>query len=154
MIARLYISLFLFFPFVTLSQEVISSNGNYNPISNGSVSWTIGEPIVHTSSTSNHIVSQGFQQNYEDFLVGISEVFLSDWHVYPNPFSREILISDENLEEIQMHDINGKEIMNLEIHSSNGITKIQLPEVAEGVYILSLSNRNQTIIQKIIKSNN
>lgn len=44
------------------AQEVISTTGGFIESSEGSVSWTIGEPIIMTEGSGNNLVTQGFQQ--------------------------------------------------------------------------------------------
>ena len=43
-------------------QEVISSAGEHQENANGSISWTIGEPISETISGADAQLTQGFQQ--------------------------------------------------------------------------------------------
>lgn len=151
---RLLIALIYFSPISLVAQEIISSNGDYNNVSNGSVSWTIGEPIITTGIISNGIVTQGFQQNYEDFLVDIHVISKDEWVIYPNPFTDEINISEEISGAILIYDLDGKEIIDIQIEVLNGQTKIELPNISAGVYILRYHTENHTIIKKIIKSNN
>lgn len=47
------------------AQEVISSTGDFNRTSDGSVSWTIGEPISNTIAGSEGMATQGFHQPNE-----------------------------------------------------------------------------------------
>ncbi len=47
------------------SQEVISSQGSVYSNSNGSISFTVGEPVITTLTGSNNDVTQGFQQPLE-----------------------------------------------------------------------------------------
>jgi hypothetical protein len=54
----------------TISRSVIPTTGGHYADSNLQVSYTIGEPITHTLSNGNIILTQGFQQ--PDSLVSIS----------------------------------------------------------------------------------
>jgi hypothetical protein len=54
----------------TISRSVIPTNGGHYADSNLQVSYTIGEPITHTLSNGNIILTQGFQQ--PDSLVSIT----------------------------------------------------------------------------------
>ena len=44
------------------SQEVLSSGGGYEVITSGSLSWSIGEPIIETLSGTGGVMTQGMQQ--------------------------------------------------------------------------------------------
>jgi len=46
----------------TQAQEIISTNGSYDEFSGGSISWTMGEPIIETLSNGSNYLTQGFQQ--------------------------------------------------------------------------------------------
>jgi hypothetical protein len=44
------------------AQEVISTTGKHIENDNGSISWTIGEPIIETILENENSVTQGFHQ--------------------------------------------------------------------------------------------
>ncbi len=75
----------------SISREVISSGGDYFTSPIGSLSWTLGEPVVETvqNSSINLILTQGFQQPEEiiDTTIFIREIPKSNVFVnlYPNP---------------------------------------------------------------------
>ena len=80
-----------------LSPEVIASGGDFFVSPAGSLSWTLGEPVVETISNSaiQLILTQGFQQPVEiDTTVGIGDIGLSNVFVnlYPNPASDYIYL--------------------------------------------------------------
>ena len=81
----------------TLSPEVISTAGDFFEVSGvGSLSWTLGEPVVETftGQSADVILTQGFQQP-EDFGVGITEVFNTgnmSFSLYPNPAINNVRI--------------------------------------------------------------
>ena len=52
----------------------------------GSVSYTVGEIAIQTTETSSGTASEGVQQAYEIYKVGVTELALgSSINVYPNP---------------------------------------------------------------------
>ena len=44
------------------SQEVLNSVGGYTESGSGSVSWSIGEPVIETLSGTGGVMTQGMQQ--------------------------------------------------------------------------------------------
>ena len=44
------------------SQEVLISVGGYTESGSGSVSWSIGEPVIETLSGTGGVMTQGMQQ--------------------------------------------------------------------------------------------
>ena len=63
---RIIITLFLIIPAITfgqsISRKVISSSGNHYEGTTGSISWSVGEIMISTYSSTNAIVTQGFHQ--------------------------------------------------------------------------------------------
>ena len=47
---------------ISIAQEVISTTGEHYENSNGSISWTIGEPVIETLGSNNNYLTQGFHQ--------------------------------------------------------------------------------------------
>jgi hypothetical protein len=55
-------ALYMIFVPPAYSQEVISNAGEHYENDNGSISWTIGEPVIETLGSSNNYLTQGFHQ--------------------------------------------------------------------------------------------
>lgn len=68
----------------SISPEVIASAGEYYSNVNGSISWTLGEPMGETYSQTNNIITQGFQQP-TDFGTRVIVGDPVNAEVYPNP---------------------------------------------------------------------
>ena len=91
--------LVLLWPFsVTISsaQELISVDGNFSVNTQGSLSWTIGEIITETQIASGNQLTQGFQQNYEDFLNVEQLLQFNEILLYPNPFSTSVTVQNSS----------------------------------------------------------
>ena len=52
------------------SQEVISTAGEVFETTNGSISWTIGEPVIATLVGTDNSLTQGFHQPVEIPTIG------------------------------------------------------------------------------------
>ena len=78
----------------TTSNTVIATGGN----NSGNVSFTIGEPVINTSSTSNNIITQGFHQTM--FVISAIkdelDANLPSFSIYPNPASTYFFLEVEN----------------------------------------------------------
>ncbi|WP_139134325.1 T9SS type A sorting domain-containing protein [Crocinitomix algicola] len=71
--------------------------------------------------------------------------------IYPNPsFDNQITINWENYEnyQISLFDLKGRLIS--KYSSTNNLVKIELPNISNGVYILTLTAEEITINKKII----
>ena len=88
------------------AQQSANAAGGDATGSGGSVAYSIGQ-VVYTANTSpSGTVSQGVQQAYEIFLIGINETELnSSLSVFPNPIldNLTLQISDYNNEKLSFH---------------------------------------------------
>ncbi len=141
----------------TLTPEVYTTSGDYFTSSNSSLSWTIGEPVIETYSSSNNILTQGFQQS-KYFITSIAENVNSVFSVfvYPNPASDFINICSESTDikkmKVDLLDIAGKSI-----HSETFQNKLQLDlsKYTHGVYLIRVYDDNNNSVKtfKLLKTN-
>jgi hypothetical protein len=54
------LTMFLFSMAIHAQQQVIASAGNYFSNASGSISWTMGEPVIESYTASGSILTQGF----------------------------------------------------------------------------------------------
>ena len=83
--------------------------------SGGSVAYSVGQVVYTANNSPSGTVSQGVQQAYEIFLIGINETELnSSLSVFPNPIVDNLIlqISDYNNEKLSFHlyDLQGKSL--------------------------------------------
>ena len=69
-----------FLVFNSFGQEVVATDGDYSSVSSGSLSWTLGEIVVATTESPSGILTQGFQQDFENILA----VAENGWLLQPN----------------------------------------------------------------------
>ena len=150
---KFYIFLFLMFTLSitirsqTLSNKVIASGGSYSTASWGSLSATVGEAMITTSSASGTTLMQGFQQPTSG-LAGITasstKVLLAS--VYPNPSSNTVYLEVNLPNTVPVHytvyDMNGKALM----HATT--QKLDFSSLSSGMYLISISS-NQELIQSL-----
>ena len=141
----------------SLSPEVISSSGDFHESSAGSLSWTIGEPISETYTSTDYQLTQGFHQT-KFTIVGLEEhpKSLFDVNVFPNPAIEyfEIDLNQVDLTgefQYEFYDQNGR------VHHSglitNTKTKIELNGLANSIYFLKVwsDTENYHKIYQVLK---
>ena len=159
-----HILLFLFFIYgffidaQTFTQEVNASGGGFYQQINGSMQFTIGEPITETYSNTTAKMTQGFEQGSYlilavDELPAITTISID---LFPNPsngFFNVFIKADVNsLYYIEVMDAQGKLILNKEINSGLQET-IDMAAFSSSIYfvIISDAEKNNLKTFKIIK---
>lgn len=139
------------------AQENSVAAGGEATGSGGSTSYTIGQVVYTTTTGSNGSASQGVQQPYEIFTVGINETELTiSLSVFPNPTVDDLTlqISDYNNEKLsyQLYDMQGK-LLNTGNVTANQ-TKINTSSLPAATYFINVVNQKKRKVQsfKIIKS--
>ncbi len=158
---KLYKILFILSIFLNFSslqaQEAVIASGGVAAGTGGTVAWSVGL-IAYTSIDNLHgAVSQGMQQPFEIFTVGIDdyeEIVLS-MSVYPNPTSEFIWLkmTTDKFETLgyQLYDFSGKLLLDQKISSME--TSIPMVNFRAGTYFLKICDSYQTLKTfKIIKN--
>ena len=138
------------------AQESANASGGNATGSGGSVAYSIGQTVYTYETGFNGNTSQGVQQPYEIYSVGIDEdqSYISV-ATFPNPTLNYIMLEiiDYSIEEIEylLIDIEGKIIQNKSIHNSH--TKIDLSTYSKGIYFIKIIKESKEISTfKIIKN--
>lgn len=139
--------------------EIISASGDYFTNANATLSWTIGECITETYSSSGNILTQGFQQS-KYLITAVDKVAKNNLkiNIFPNPSSDFINVAfDNNLKEqsytLKLFDMQGKELLTQKINTNQ--TRLAMKQYATGVYFLKITDtNNQSSNYQIIKSTN
>ncbi len=148
---------FLFLPVMSqvATQDVIASAGGYNSATGVSLSWTLGETIVPTFSSSNLILTHGFQQQLIITSVQENLESLVKITIYPNPAVDVInLLLDEALEgevEISVIDYMGR-IVRTDFMEAFMIEKqINMQDLPGGIYFMRLTKGKLSNVYKVVK---
>jgi predicted Fe-Mo cluster-binding NifX family protein len=124
--------------------QVIGSAGNTATSGNTQLTWTIGEPIVNTATSTNNVLTQGFNQGVL-LITAIEDLNNLDVTIQPNPTSDFAIINldDKNLNNVQytLTDINGKVIQQNKIENKQ--TSISFQELANATYFIQVITNNQ-----------
>jgi hypothetical protein len=137
-----------------ITRSVIASTGNYSSSANASLSSTTGEVMVETFASSNHILTQGFQQPLVQESGGGGDddsTFITEPDgqfnitLYPNPVSNKLHIEFQQEEDLQLQVRNllGQQIHPPQQFEQRGQRQkytIDLSSYPEGVYLLQFRN--------------
>ena len=147
---------FLSAGFVQAQQSANAAGGDAMG-SGGSAAYSVGQ-VVYTANTSpSGTVSQGVQQAYEIFLIGINETELnSSLSVFPNPIldNLTLQISNYNNEKLSfyLYDLQGKLLNKEQIIAEQ--TQINTSSLPPATYFIEVLNQENKQVQsfKIIKN--
>lgn len=136
------------------AQEVVSTQGDSYSNANGSIDFTIGEPVINTATDGTNDLTQGFHQTMWNF-VGLEDLqsdLLVD--VYPNPVESELMINTEEFQGLtyQLFDGSGRVVREGELKDAT--TSIDVNGLTQGAYQLRLTDANQQALKtfKLIKN--
>lgn len=143
-----------------LERQVIGSSGTSLSNANTSINFTIGEAVVGVIASSNNELSQGFWHasaimtlSNEDFATTELTVQL-----FPNPVSEYLNVNfiegATSNYTMEFYDVTGKKQLNASMLEGENQKRIDLQQLARGVYLLSITqiNTNNTKTYRIIKN--
>ena len=123
---------------------------------NGSISYSIGQVDYKSVTGSGGVVTQGLQQPYEIFVVGVEDNHDISLEVtaYPNPAVSRVNLKIENLDInglfCKVYDQNGRLLLHHELEAN--ITAVPMQDLPSATYILKVFNkRTEKKTFKIIK---
>lgn len=144
----------------TVTTTIFSSDGGYSSSAQGSIAWTIGEPISETYVSGAHITTMGFHQQEIELATLLQEQSSGqEILVYPNPVKENLQINFKGISAgaytLVMVDALGKLIFESETSVSENEERFQirLNEIAAGDYFLSVKGKNFDKTVKINKIN-
>jgi len=128
------------------AQEVVTTVGSYGETSSGSLSWTIGEPVIETITDGTNTLTQGFQQS-KLTVTAINDLKVPgiELSVYPNPtnsfLSIEVKTDKQRDLLLSLFDLNGRLILQKKMTGNKQTIKMQNYKPA--TYILKVSEANR-----------
>lgn len=146
----------MFLSGTVFSQEALLPSGGEAQGNGGSVSYSIGQTHYISVNNSTGTVSQGVQQAYEIFTVGIFDHSIEiDLSVFPNPTANELNLKVSNWGQQQMQfrllDMSGKVLISRDIIQETTI--LNMLTYPPAVYLLEVYSGNQPVKSfKIIKN--
>jgi hypothetical protein len=150
-----FVILLLAFSGLHAQNGPVAAGGNATG-QNGSVSYSVGQVDFITASGSGGTVTQGLQQPYEIFVVGIDENkdIKLEVSAYPNPTTAMVNLKVENLHtddlSYKVYDNNGRLLIYKELDGN--ITAVPMQAMPSATYLLKVFNKKSEIKTfKIIK---
>ncbi len=155
---KIFILLFLSLNIGLYAQQTTVSAGGEASGSGGSVSYTVGQVVYTTSTTTNGTVAQGVQQPFEiSEITGVSETGITlKMSVYPNPTTDYLQLDVDNEQNVEMlyyqlFGINGQLLQKQEILAVE--TQIKMADYKQGIYFLNIvANKQKLKSFKIVKN--
>lgn len=142
-----------------IPMQVIAAGGGYfeNTSAGLSISWTLGEVAFTTLSSTDYILTQGFQQgNLFTTSVDKPTTTENDIAIYPNPVTDfvEVRVNIPNVAgkvTFELYDITGRKVMSV----VKGIEQLEpielsLSDLRTGMYLLKVT-LNEGSVKRIIK---
>jgi len=140
-----------------IAQEVITTAGDSYSNANGSVSYTVGEPVIETFTGGNNILTQGFQQTNLT-VTAIDELTGLNFEIsaFPNPATDivKLRIGKESFVGMQyrIYDMNGNLVMQNRLEGIE--TEIPFKDLSPAEYILKVNDNSKEVKSfKIAKTN-
>ena len=142
---------------VIQAQNTIPSSGGEASGSGGSASYSVGQIVYTTNTSTSGSVAQGIQQPYEiSVITSLEEAkdISLEIVVYPNPATDFIRLKIENYEadnlSYQLYNSNGTPVQNDIIQGRE--TTISMQNLLPATYFLKVSDNNIVVKTfKIIK---
>ena len=110
-------------------------------------------PLLVTATKQNFKAYQGNIQITEALPI-VQDTDFELQSIYPNPSNDFMLINITTITKTTVHltDVTGREVQKIDLELGNSSKKIELAELASGVYQLMFESRNKHQTVKIIKN--
>jgi hypothetical protein len=149
------ISLFLFITKRVDGQEIICTAGSNDVSTIGQLSWTIGDLITDTYTSTSSILCQGFNQNFQ-IATDVEELTNVGFSVeaFPNPATNFLKLKVFNKKQgkmsLSLFDLTGKKLIQRSLETDD--MEIPLTGLAPSVYLIKIFDNDREIKSlKIIK---
>jgi hypothetical protein len=150
--------LFIWGSAICFAQQSVSSAGGEARGAGGTVSYSVGQVVYITNTSTTGSIAQGVQQPYEiSFVSGIEEAKGINLicSAYPNPAADFLTLKVENynIEYLSygLYDVNGKLLEHKIIEGNE--TSINMSILAPASYFLKVTQNNKEIRTfKIVKN--
>lgn len=134
----------------TIERQVVGSTGGTATSGNIIVTSTVGELAVSTQTSTNIILTEGYQQASDTNLISVKEIeSITVMKLYPNPTrtssNLEITANKDNVVAVTIYSAQGKLIKNSSFQLSAGkqsTIELDITNQASGVYFVKLTGEN------------
>ncbi|SRR6056297_1470946 len=139
-----------------LERQLIGSTGGLSSGSSATLSYSVGEAVTETFSSSSIILNQGFQQGYADEQTSVERITNAGFNilVYPNPADDYLIVHWNGVNEgsiyLTVTDISGRKVNAFNVNHLKK-TRISTDMLEQGIYILSVKTPDGLYTIKFIK---
>ena len=144
-------------PAQTVTPTVISSDGGFSAGSQGSIAWTIGEPVSETYvSPGSNVTTMGFHQPEVIELETMIREHSGDMEilVYPNPVKDVLTFEMEGFSitsQLEIYNTLGQKVYSNLIEQKSFV--LDLREFPNGIYTFQISENSRALKHfKVIKN--
>ncbi len=137
-------------------QGANASGGNATGIG-GTVTYSVGQVVYTTNTSSSGSVSQGVQNTFEIYPVGTDETALNiSITAFPNPTFENLTLTIDNYSDAilsyQLYDMHGKLLSGFQITGPQ--TQIIMSDLPAATYFIDIIDQENEKIQsfKIVKN--
>jgi hypothetical protein len=139
----------------SFAQEVLAPSGGAGQNSSGSISYTFGELVIDTQTSSNTTITQGFHQT-QIVVTAITEPSMPGFRVvvFPNPANDFVTLKIEKGEiqnvEFVLFDAQGKFLLKGKLTDTE--QKVSFEQLNTGNYVIKIFKNGREIQAfKIVK---
>lgn len=132
-----------------LNEHTLAAGGASKTQSSVSIDWTVGQTISATTSAGDHALSTGIHQPLKvTEVLNILGAMDPEIKIYPNPVVETLHVTSNETQDLilQLHDLEGREII-----STSTTTELDLKNISNGIYLLTIQYQNYSSQHKIIK---
>jgi len=125
------------------AQEIVSASGDYFQGEGASISFTIGEPVTETFSSSEKTLTQGFQQYFAPISgIGEDKTELPEYRIFPNPVTDQLNLSGiAQKVDLSVYDASGNQLF--KAREVVCPVKIETSGLSSGLYLLKISSEGK-----------
>lgn len=142
----------------SISKQVVGSSGESLSNGNYTINFTVGEPIVGMVENGESIQQGFWAELFSDGTLSVSKVTNENSiSVFPNPVVNYLNFHFKQSEAVNyvvnLYDINGKEVLKANLQSQNQNSQLNISQLADGMYVLTIDSKETNYSQsiKIIK---
>ena len=131
--------------------DLVSASGATFQNSSGILSYSIGEPITMTYTSSSVILSQGFHQAVIQSGVPVLNTPVVQMMVYPNPVKDLLTLQVEHPEGFvySLYDLRGRMLGTGKVLDER--MEIDFTAFSPAIYILKVTNNEEARLFQIVK---
>jgi hypothetical protein len=126
----------------SFTPNVVGTAGAFAGSANGSMSWTIGEVITDTYSSSGNSFTQGFQQPEVNVVTLVAALTEPAFSIFPNPVSSFLNIGFPDVSGnylLELFNAQGKLLYTEEVSGSLKRFTLPFSTYSNGIYMLRVS---------------